>query len=535
LCFSREAAALVARRRASDEGGFVTATAGPLACEDDIVAPFQQHPLNEETLRALMSDRGERDDVDFKLSCDLNNRADLVAITKDIGAMLMEGGYIVIGVTDEGEPGDVFDERQAALFDPATLTAKIGRYLAPGFEVGCASLDVEGHKFAIIRVAPHTEVIAAFAMDGTYERDGRSRTEFRRGDVYARHGTRSEPWNEQDIARCRQRMREEEHERARANFARDLAAVTDEMQRTGGLARAPLGALTWTGEPNDLTAAVLEQIRHDDEIPVRLLTPTLPSTVVDPATTSEAIATALDAAASLAGGVLMVKRTDLAGEVIDALKAAYDATFENRLDRRDLAVEPPELRLRIITRVWAIGGLATRLGHWSAVRRLAEHVPPVHDAEYWSNWLFQGLVWAARDGLLQDPQDVRGKSPLVIAQEHTMRLRWLHPDVDPASEQVLSSICQFDLLSNLVAIDTAIGNNPDPFLGHFGRWYARRSDPAAVAVIENEDARAAIFPRTAEDLRRALDMIARNTEGRGHGWGGWTGYSDPRIVHFLNP
>lgn len=503
--------------------------------DEKVVAPFQAHPLNEETLRALLSDRGERDDVDFKLSCDLNNRVELVAITKDIGAMLMEGGYIIVGVDDDGEPGNALDERRAGLFDPATLTAKIARYLAPGFEVNSTSLQVDGHHFAIVRVAPHPDVIVAFAADGTYEGDGRNRTEFRRGDVYARHGTRSEPWNDDDIARCRQRMREEEHERSRASFANDLAAVTGQMQRTGGLAQAPLGALTWTGEPSDLTAAVLEQIRHDDEIPVRLLAPTLPTAVIDSQTTSEAINTGLDAAASLAGGLSMVDRTGLAGEIIDALKATYDATFGERLDRRDLAVDPAELRLRTITRVWALGGLATRRRHWSTVRRLSEHVPPVHDADYWSNWLFHGLVWAARGNLLQDPQDVRGKSPLVMAQEHTMRLRWLHPDLPPDSEQVLSSICQFDLLSNLVAIDSAIGNNPDPFLGHFGRWYAQRSDPAVVTVIEDAEARAAIFPQGNDELRRALEMIAANTEGRGHGWGGWGGYADPRIIRFLHP
>ncbi|MBA3261039.1 MAG: ATP-binding protein [Thermoleophilaceae bacterium] len=501
---------------------------------ETVVAPFQAHPLNEETLRAVLSDRAERDDVDFKLSCDLNNRGELVAITKDIGAMLMEGGYIIVGVDNDGQPGDGLDERQAGLFDPATLTAKVARYLAPGFDVKSTSLQVDGHRFAMVAIAPHPDVIVAFAADGTYERDGRTRTEFRRGDVYARHGTRSEVWNDDDVARCRQRMREEEHERARASFANDLAAVTRQMQRTGGLAQAPLGALTWTGEPADLTAAVLEQIRHSDEIPVRLLAPTLATAVIDPQTTSEAINTALDTAASLVGGLLMVGRTDIAGEIIDGLKATYDATFEDHLDRRDLAVDPAELRLRVITRVWALGGLATRRGHWSTVRRLAEHAPPVHDANYWSNWLFHGLVWAARGNLLQDPQDARGKSPLVIAQEHTMRLRWLHPDVAPTSEQVLSSICQFDLLSNLVAIDSAIGN-PDPFLGHFGRWYARRTDPAVVTVIEDAEARAEIFPQGDDELREALAMIAANTEGRGQGWGGWGGYEDPRIIRFLRP
>jgi len=36
----------------------------------------------------------------------------------------------------------------------------------------------------------------------------------------------------------------------------------------------------------------------------------------------------------------MIDRADLADEIIDALTGTFDATFENGLDRRDLAVDP---------------------------------------------------------------------------------------------------------------------------------------------------------------------------------------------------
>ena len=47
---------------------------------------------------------GERDWLDYKSQCDLSSMRDLAEITKDIGAMMITGGYVIVGADDQGRP-----------------------------------------------------------------------------------------------------------------------------------------------------------------------------------------------------------------------------------------------------------------------------------------------------------------------------------------------------------------------------------------------------------------------------------------------
>jgi hypothetical protein len=60
-----------------------------------------------------------------------------------------------------------------------------------------------------------------------------------------------------------------------------------------------------------------------------------------------------------------------------------------------------------------------------------------------------------------------------------------------------------------------------------------RSDPAVVAVIEDQNARAAIFPRSDQELADALRALAAQAMHLVLTLGGWDGYEDPRIDQFL--
>jgi hypothetical protein len=53
-----------------------------------------------------------------------------VEITKDIGAMMINGGYIVVGADDNGRPAGKV--ARLDLFELATVHAKEARYLPAG-------------------------------------------------------------------------------------------------------------------------------------------------------------------------------------------------------------------------------------------------------------------------------------------------------------------------------------------------------------------------------------------------------------------
>jgi hypothetical protein len=132
------------------------------------LVPFEPRPLNEETLRQLLNEATERAGLDYKSECDLSDRASLVELIKDIGAMQIRGGYIVVGADDHGQPTGTLAETQAKLFDQATLHDKASKYLSEGFDVRSTWLELDGNFFGLICVVPHRDGWSPFKANGTY-------------------------------------------------------------------------------------------------------------------------------------------------------------------------------------------------------------------------------------------------------------------------------------------------------------------------------------------------------------------------------
>jgi hypothetical protein len=86
--------------------------------------------IDAAALSALLGLGGERDWIDYKRQCDLSTVRGEVELAKDAGAMMMLGGYVLVGADDLGRPtGDV---EHLELFDPAVLPVRRRR---PGTRV----------------------------------------------------------------------------------------------------------------------------------------------------------------------------------------------------------------------------------------------------------------------------------------------------------------------------------------------------------------------------------------------------------------
>jgi hypothetical protein len=101
------------------------------------VAAVVEPVLSEEKLRSLLNEGDEQSCLDFKTTSDLSVTYDVVALVKDIAAMLSNelGGYIVIGAHDNGTPAPGLTARHLELFDESRLRAKITKYLPEPFDV----------------------------------------------------------------------------------------------------------------------------------------------------------------------------------------------------------------------------------------------------------------------------------------------------------------------------------------------------------------------------------------------------------------
>jgi hypothetical protein len=284
---------------------------------------------------------------------------------------------------------------------------------------------------------------------------------------------------------------------------------------------------------------VIEQLRRDDTTPLLLLLKRAPRDAAGfvRAGAEDEPDLLLDHLTCLMATFITVERRDLASRVIAALARIYDSSFDATGMVRDQpgAISSPHLELKLVTRIWALGALATRERQWKLVRELAGHRPAVYESEYRTTWLFHGSVMAARANLLRDPDNqALGLSVLVLSQETIRRLACLRPDLDADDEQLITGLCQFDMLACFVALDMGRGNHGGSFLAQFGQWYAQRSNPAALAVIEQAEVRTAIFPHDDTEVADALVEIAQSAQSMAGFMHGWHGFDDQRIVSFIS-
>jgi hypothetical protein len=293
---------------------------------------------------------------------------------------------------------------------------------------------------------------------------------------------------------------------------------------------------------------VTDQLRRGDEIPVRLLldgAPAIASRILTPdpessqdleaeqAAARARLAELLDRIAAIAARALLLENQQLFDLSAVALESIYNGVFDERgFERSNLTFEPERVWLMVIERVYALGALAVRKKQWGVIADLACRWPTTASGE--RAWLRHGYVMAARRDLLKDPDSPRsGTSLLKLALDHVEAIPQLRPDYDIADERLLNSLTQFDVLANLAVMSrsrTALGR---PGYPHFRRFNAHRSDPAIVALIDDTNARAAIFPRDDQELAQALRALAEIESGEFFYLGGWDEYEGRGIRQLL--
>jgi hypothetical protein len=217
----------------------------------------------------LLTLRAEYPELDYKSALDVTTTEGAVELAKDIGAMQVRGGYIVIGVDDSGAETGLLDSADIRPFDEANLRQKMLRWLPRPLDLTSRVADRSGHRVVLVHVGRHPGGCAFFTADGQYTKNGRPCVVFREGEVFWRDGTRSARLSQEGledvvarrIADAKAAWLAEQREIRRQERA-DLETATSSRQ----LVEGPLGAVNLDMSPEELCAAALEFLRRGDTI-----------------------------------------------------------------------------------------------------------------------------------------------------------------------------------------------------------------------------------------------------------------------------
>ncbi len=101
--------------------------------------PVVEPNVSREKLGQLLDEQHESESLDYEATCDLRERRDVVELAKDVGAMQVDGGFIVVGADDRGNPTGQLTlpgERWTRRHQEATGTVegtkiRVGAWFAP--------------------------------------------------------------------------------------------------------------------------------------------------------------------------------------------------------------------------------------------------------------------------------------------------------------------------------------------------------------------------------------------------------------------
>lgn len=300
-------------------------------------------------------------------------------------------------------------------------------------------------------------------------------------------------------------------------------------------------ALAWDSDPKVFESAVIGHLRQDDDIPLRLLAEQAPSVVLSLASGQNAVSpmeAVLDRLVTMAAAGIRLDRPAVTEFTVDAMGRTYDIGFRIEAGKASTGFKAPELWLRVLERALGLGALAVRWRRWPLVHSVAVQRA---DAESWrdgpSAWLRHGLTAAARSRLLVEQKDGRDieLSLLEFARRAAEANPSLHADLpDGADDQLVDSLCQFDALACLAVSARGDGISASDIYPSFARYRTYRTEPAFVRVVSEPAVREAVCPLSDAQLALLLRDLSAMAGRESFRYSGWDGFSDRRLLRFLD-
>jgi len=509
---------------------------------------------DEEKLFELLATGTEDTELDFKATVDLSRGSSrsVLEFVKDAISMgnLPNGGYLIIGVDNRGNPAHDEQPVEVGQFDSATLRARIARYVDAPMHVAAQAHVVDGRDVVLVYVRPNESglpvPIKAIGQydDGT----GAMKTVFSEGEVLIREGTsnvrlRYAHWDGL-LSRYRDRVRAETRTDVDQLLAR-LAAQMDSREQPAAVVLLDVGM-----DDNALIGAIPAAFEATTPVALSRFLNAATHVVAGESEIVMSKDRALDLMAAVACQAALFDRPTEFAAAVEALWNAYQVTPVPadgiRLSGQD--AERAAHELDVILRVFAVGAAVVRTRRWSMLRTLVDHPVPVAAHYTYGTWLRHALVQASRASLLLDEKGAeRGGQVLSLVRRLIAGVPLLRPDRGPAAavtawedlavdDWILNSLCQFDVLWCVLARALGRGSDSAQFYPSCAAFHQYRAQPALETIASDTEARRDTFgslsdAEIAHAVATVLDLAVRQSHHYG-GW--WVGVDEsPKVARFV--
>ena len=392
--------------------------------------------IDEEKLRELLEWGAECTELDFKEMIDLSAKVNELEFVKDAVSMLNHypGGYLIVGVTDDGKPSSRAGQTAWRQLDGDILTKKVRKYVDGNPVITSQTYTIDGHKYCLICMKSPEG-----GMPMPFNKNGQSGDElvFREGEIIRRDGAgnghiKYSQWDE--ILEQRDRIvRASERERVDDLIERISEAIAG-AERTPpleiGMSEEALKPALETCFDKDEAGKLT---RYADKL-------------------GNALARGEDAFVELAslGAYSAANKNEVVfAATVDALYDYYDRISNSGAGSN-------EAKLKISVALYEMGAAAVRSRCWSFIAPMVNRQSPDSYFPY-ASWLRECQVDASRAGLFKEQQY---GMMISYALDDTKEHRSLCPDYDfenigetgqalawdDVSEEILDSLCCFDFL-----------------------------------------------------------------------------------------
>lgn len=459
----------------------------------------------------------EQTHLEFKRAVDLQTKQGKAIFVKDIVALANSdpGGYMVVGVADDGKPcqrsGELGD---LALYDGARLSDLIHGYIEAAIQVVTQPHTIDGYDLVLILARPPQKRLPVpFSKHAQFKNEATNRMEtvFRIGDIVRRENAKVAPirwahW-EEILEHRDAKIRAE----ARASTDSLINELITEFRSSRKHGTSPQ-LINPNLAPNEFIEAVESYFESGTHTPLTKVIHRVSSTLRKTST----FETGLQQLSVLAVNALLFREYDVYSAVIDELYDTYNTQY----------IRDPKALVRYVSYIYVIGSCAVRLKRWREIQDLVVRPVDVSDHYRYPSWIRHAQVEATRNSLFDH-------KTLMISDARYLQVSvpGLAPDLEPAEQvpadelspddELVNSLCQFDLLyCTVVALTESSRGEGYPASSMMA---GERSLPIIADLMQDDRMWQTLFPQKsrsegADSILHVLDRAREEARRTGRWW-----------------